>query len=221
MESVSYCDLVWNTNINREKVLEFDKAITGKYITIDHADILWNYNKLRGTEKENYYVSTNDGTGYSKLLFEDGYYTFKEIAKKLKERDITLTYDKNSLKSKVETKLPLKLCNLGKLLGFNDETSIPANSSKVSENMVNINDGLQTVTVMCDKVNSSKNFFNGVRTQVLWTFSVPSEKKLKGGVSEFKDIDVTKPIDGINIDRLTFRCSEEIGWITLRFRVHN
>ena len=51
----------------------------------------------------------------NKLLLDDGYYTFKEIAKKLKERDITVTYDKNTLHSKVETKLPLKLWRLGRL----------------------------------------------------------------------------------------------------------
>ena len=157
----------------------------------------------------------------NKLLLDDGYYNFKEIAKKLKERDITVTYDKNTLHSKVETKLPLKLWRSGRLLGFGEKTEISANSSKVSENMININDELQTITIICNKVNSSKNFFNGNRTQVLWSFSVPFGKKLKGKVSEFKDIDVTKPIDGRNIDRLTFKCSEKIGWITLIFRVHN
>ena len=147
----------------------------------------------------------------SKLILDDGYYTFKAIAKKLKEGDITLTYDGNTLHSKVETKLPLRLWRLGRFLGFNNETEISANSSKVSENMININDCLQVTTITCNKANNSKNVFNGKQTQVLWSFSTPSDRKLKGGTNEFSDINVTKPIDGKNIDRLTFKCSKKLG----------
>ena len=44
---------------------------------------------------------------------------------------------------------------------------------------------------------------------------------IKGGISEYKDINITKPINGLNIDRIGFRCSENVGWVTLRFRIHN
>ena len=44
---------------------------------------------------------------------------------------------------------------------------ISANSSATSTNMININDSLQVISVLCDKINNSKNFFNGNRTQVL------------------------------------------------------
>ena len=40
MENVSYCSVIWNTNEDREKTVAFDRAISGKYITLDHADIL-------------------------------------------------------------------------------------------------------------------------------------------------------------------------------------
>ena len=180
---VSYCDLVWNTNESREKEVVFDMVISGKYITLDHSDVIWNYNNVK-KDKGNDYISTNDGSGFSKMILDSGYYTFKEIAKVLKKKDITLTYDKNTLHSKVETKLPLRLWKLGKLLGFKDGTVISTNSSKVSESIINMNDGFQTVTIMCNRINSSQNFFNGNRTEVLWTLSIPSDKRLKGGVSE-------------------------------------
>ena len=154
LENVSNCTVIWNTNEGREKTVVFDRAISGKYLTLDYADILCNYNNLRGTERGNNYVSTDDGTGMSKLILPDGYYTLKAIVKKLKERDITLTYDPNTL----ETKLTLRLWKLGRLLGFNDKTEISANSSKTSENMININDGLQTITIICSKINNSKKF---------------------------------------------------------------
>ena len=108
MEGTHYCDLVWNTNENREKTVVFDRVISGRYIALDHVDILWYYDNIK-LEKDSNYVSTDDGSGYSKLTLNDGYYTFKAIVKKLKEKDINLTYDKNTLKSKVETKFPLKL----------------------------------------------------------------------------------------------------------------
>ena len=144
MENVSYCNLIWNTNEDKEKTVAFDRAISGKYLTLDHAHILWNYNNLCGTERENNYISTDDVTGMSKFILPDGYYPFKAIAKKLKERDIILTYNPNTLHSIVETKLPLRLWKLGRLLGSDDKMEISANSSKTSENMININDGLQT-----------------------------------------------------------------------------
>ena len=203
-ENTSHCTVVWNTNVNREKLVTFDRAISGKFIKLDHADIPWNYNNLRGTERDNNYVYTDDGSGMDKLILPDGYYTFDAIAEKVKEGDITLTYDPNTLLSKIETKLPLRLWRLGRLLGFENEKEILANSSATSTNMVNINDGLQIISVICDKVNSSKNFFNtfnGNRTQVLWSFCTP--------------------IEGKNIDRLSFKCSAEIGWIVLNFRIHN
>ena len=168
MENMSYCDLVWNTNENREKIVEFDKIISGRYITLDSLDMLWN-NVTK--DKGNDYFSINDGSGYSKITLEDRYYTSKELVKKLKEKD------KNTLKNKVETKFPLKLRKLGKLLEFSEGTEISANSSKVGENIININDGLQTISIIIDKVNSSKNFFNGFRTQVLCTLSIPSDKR--------------------------------------------
>ena len=152
---------------------------------------------------------------------EDGYYTFKGIVKVLKKKDITITYDKNTLKSKVETKYPLKLWKLGKLLGFKEGTEIAANSSKVSENIINIADGLQTITIICDRVNSSKNFFNGVRTQVLCALTIPSNVKLKGEVSKYENISITKPISFGSFSNMRFICSENIDWITLRFRVYN
>ena len=135
---------------------------------------------LRGTERGNNYFSTDDGAGMNKLILPDRYYTFDAIAEKLKEQDVTLRYDPNTLLSKVETKLPLRLWRLGRLLGFDEKTEISANSSATSTNMININDGLQIISVLCDKINSTKNFFNGNRTQVFWSFCIPSNRSLKG-----------------------------------------
>ena len=41
MKGVSYCDLIWNTNKDREKTVVFDRAISGKYITLDHAEMFY------------------------------------------------------------------------------------------------------------------------------------------------------------------------------------
>ena len=42
------------------------------------------------------------------------------------------------------------------LLGFDKGMEISANSSATSTNMINI-DGLQVISVLCDKINDSKN----------------------------------------------------------------
>ena len=170
-ENTSNCTVVWNTNVNREKLVTFDRTISGKFITLDRADILWNYNNLR-EEMDNNYVYTDDGSGMSKLNLPDGYYTFDAIVEKLKEQDITQTYDPNTSLSKIETKLPLRLWRLGRLLGFEEGKEISANSSATSTNMVNINDGLQIISVICDEVNSTKNFWKSHTSSlvILYTF---------------------------------------------------
>ena len=92
---------------------------------------IWNHDNLRETEGNNY-VSTDYRSGMNKLILPNSYYTFYAIVEKLKERDITLTYDRNTLLSKVETKLPLRLWRLGRLLGFEENKEISANSSSAT-----------------------------------------------------------------------------------------
>ena len=93
------------------------------------------------------------------IIYINNLFTFIQILQPIRD---------NTLLSKIETKLPLRPWRLGRLLGFEEETEISANSSATSTNMVNINDGLQVISVICDKINSTKNFFNGNRAQVLW-----------------------------------------------------
>ena len=126
-ENTSRCIVVWNTNANREKLITLDRSISGKFITLDHADILWNYNHLRKTEDNNY-IYTDDGSRMDKLILPHGYYIFDAISEKLKERDITLTYDPNTLLSKIDAKLLWRFWRLRRLLGFEDEKEILANS---------------------------------------------------------------------------------------------
>ena len=115
-------------------------------------EILWNYDNVT-SEKENNYISTFDGKDWNRLTFPDGYYTFNALVKELKKRNITLTYDPNTLLSTVETKSALRLRRLGMLLGFD-----------------------------------SKNFFNGKRTQVLWSFCTPNIWNIGGTVPKFTNL---------------------------------
>ena len=147
--------------------------------------------------------------------------TFNVLVKELKKQNITLIYDLNTLLSTVETKSALRLRRLGMLLGFHKGTEISANSSATSTNMININDGLTVISVLCDKINDSKNFYNGNRTQALWSFCTPSNRSLKGGTSKYNKLQVSKSIINKYIDKLSLKCSAEIGWIILNFRIHN
>ena len=56
LENVVNCTVIWDTNKNTEKTVSFDRFISGKYLTLDRADILRNYNNLRRTERGNDYV---------------------------------------------------------------------------------------------------------------------------------------------------------------------
>ena len=154
-ENISHFTVIWNTNTDKEKVITFDRAISGKFIALDHLEVLWNYDNVT-SEKENNYISTFDGKDWNRLTFPDGYYTFNALVKELKKQNITLTYDPNTLLSTVETKSALRLRRLGMLLGFDKGIEISANSFATSTNMINIRDGLQVISVLCDKINDSK-----------------------------------------------------------------
>ena len=107
------------------------------------------------------------------------------------------------------------------LLGFDKGTEISANTSATSTSMININDGLQVISVLCDKINDNKNFYNGNLKQVLWSFCAPSNRSLKSGTSKYNKLRVSKAITKEYIDRLSLKCSAEIGWLVLNLRIHN
>ena len=114
-ENVSHFTVIWNTNVSREKLVTSDKAISGKFITLDNLEVLWNYNNVT-SERENNYISTFNGKDWNRIIFPDGYYTFNALVKELKKQNITLTYDPNTLLNTVETKSALRLRRLGMLL---------------------------------------------------------------------------------------------------------
>ena len=99
----------------------------------------------------------------------DGYSTFDNIAEKLKEKDIVLTYDPNTLKSTIQTKHKIGLLELRKLLGFFERKELDANKTKTSPGKINVNDGLNVVTISCDVMKSERNFLMALER----TFYIP------------------------------------------------
>ena len=66
----TFCTVMWNTNEDQEKEMVLDKSISGKYITLECANIIWNYNNLRGTEMGNNYTSQHLKRIGGKLYFQ-------------------------------------------------------------------------------------------------------------------------------------------------------
>ena len=59
-----------------------DRTVSGKLITLEHADIIYNYSNLRDAELGNNYFSTFDGSGWNKTILPDRFYTVNDITEK-------------------------------------------------------------------------------------------------------------------------------------------
>ena len=106
---------------NNEKELRFDTCIVkpaGSVMTLKNAAVYWNY--------KNVIAGKNDHVmhGTTKILFEEGYWTFDMIGRKLGEQSIKLEANEYNNTCKIYSESQnLNLKKFGKLLGFPwDET---------------------------------------------------------------------------------------------------
>ena len=96
-----------------------------------------------------------------------------------------------------------------------ERTDIAAGSSKTSPMRININNGLDLVTISCVKIKSERNFFNGFRNQSLNSFPITTFGLLKGSSSDYVNLNVIKPITGDYFTKLICTSSEKVGWIKM------
>ena len=106
------------------------------------------------------------------------------ISEKLGESNIQLERNRYDNTCKIRSAKQLNLLNFGPLLGFSVNKVIRPNTWTNSPSNVDINLGLQSVTVECNCVDTDRNFdSNGRRSKVIATVPVTSEQSLSSSIT--------------------------------------
>ena len=162
-------------------------------------------------------------SGTQKILFEEGYWTFAKIKKRLAGNNIKL--ELVGMKSKIYLEMDLNLRGIGKLLGFPEGKLTNSRTWETSPGEVDVNKGLRYVTINCDLIDSNQNFnSNGARSCTLVTVPIPTNQLLNGTNSFYKDVDSQVVIKNESINRIYFsihsNISETVG-VDVLFDLYN
>ena len=187
----------------KEKRLYLDKTLNidkdNPEIFIKSATVYWNYN--------NVFTSQNETFTYDRrnISINPGYWTFDMLVKKFKSiGKITLTKTSENGKCVIESDEDMNLKNLGLLLGFTKNKVIEKNTSVRSDSVVDINHGLHYITICCDAVDKSKNFYEGKRSCMITSLPIPTNQTLQRSVSHFNNIDSRASINKGQYNSLEF-----------------
>ena len=159
-----------------------ERFISTKYgakIHVKNIGILWKF--------KNVLTGANDTiTG---VTFEEGYWSFNMISEKLAENNNQLERNRYDNTCKIRSPSQINLLNFGYFLGLPVNTIIQANTSTNSPSNVDVNLGLQYVTVGCNCVDTDRNFDSiGKRSKVIATIPVTSEQSLNESVTFYHNI---------------------------------
>ena len=110
----------------------------------------------------------------------------------------------------------INLKNLGRLLGFNKNQSITANTKTKSGKQVDINNGLEYIEVTCSLVKMQKNInSNGKKSDVILSLPITSTQTLNGSVQHYFDIESRVPTDKGVINKINFNIPVNVGKVLL------
>ena len=131
------------------------------------------------------------------VAFEEGYWTFNMIAEHLAESNITLERHIHDNRCSILSPKKLNLYHFGPLLGF------PKNTKTKSSSVVDINRGLQYITIGCNCVNTDRNFdTDGNPSRVFARIPVTTEQSLNESVTTYNNIHTS--VSALNSDHSMF-----------------
>ena len=175
------------------KKLELDEPfLTGHDTTIQlkRATVFWKFQNITTANNNNYFDKVVSGGGNERKTFDDGYWDFELIKKRLGEEGVELeaSVHDNKCLLKNTNKETINLKNLGKLLGFNVDTTIPTGQTPEAPHPVDVNLGLRYLTIACDLVNSFRNvdINGGVNTNIAY-LPIPPGTRLNSTVSIYNE----------------------------------
>ena len=175
------------------KKLELDEPfLTGHDTTIQlkRATVFWRFRNITTANNNNYFDKVVSDGADERKTFDDGYWDFELIKKRLGEEKIELeasVHDNKCLLKNTNTET-INLKNLGKLLGFNVDTTIPNGRTPEAPHSVDVNLGLRYLTIACDLVNSFRNVdINGGVNRNIAYLPIPPGTRLNSTVSVYNE----------------------------------
>ena len=153
-------------------------------ILVKSATVYWNYNNIDNKKDEDF--NTVDG---NRVEFKHGYWSFEDIGVELKKEGVSIVRECVTGKCIVSVNDVTYFKSLGVLLGLNDDTNMTAGTTLTSPNIVNINRGLRSLDIKCNIVDKSKNINDdGKYSDVIASLPIPTDKTLKGSLTQYSDI---------------------------------
>ena len=163
-----------------------DKFITTRYdskMYVKNIGVYWKFKNVLKCANDSINTITG-GVNIDPITFEEGYWTFNMISKRLGESNIQLERNKYDNTCKIRSAKQLNLLNFGPLLGFPVNKVIQPNTWTNSPSNVDVNLGLRYVTVGCNCVDTDRNFdSNGRRSKAIATVPVTSEQSLSSSIT--------------------------------------
>ncbi len=177
------------------KKLELDKPfLTGHdtSIQLKRATVFWKFQNITAAN-DNYYFHkqplTPTGNTEVKTL-DTGYWDFELLKNRLDEEGIKLkaTVHDNKCVFENTNDETVNMKNLGKLIGFNADTTVPKGRTPELPHPVDVNLGLRYLTVACDLVDSFRNvgIDGGVDTNIAY-LPIPPGTRLNSTVSVYNE----------------------------------
>ncbi len=176
------------------KVLELDEPfLTGHdtAIQLKRATVFWKFRNITTANNNNEFDKVGVPPAKDeRKTFDDGYWDFELIKKRLEQEKIELeasVHDNKCLLKNTNTET-INLKNFGKLLGFNADTTIPTGQTPETPHPVDVNLGLRYLTIACDLVDSFRNvnIDGGVDTNIAY-LPIPPGTRLNSTVSVYNE----------------------------------
>ena len=177
------------------KKLKLDEPfLTGHDTTIHlkRATVFWKFQNITTTNDNSYFdkVVSGGGGGNERKTFDDGYWDFELIKKRLEEEKIELEASVHDNKCKVKNTNTetINLKNFGKLLGFDADTTIANDKTLKASHPVDVNLGLRYLTIACDLADTFRNVdINGSVDANIAYLPVPSATRLNSTASMYEN----------------------------------
>ena len=192
------------------------KCITIQYrekIHVKNISVLWKYKNVRSNVNNLIKFITVPDHPATGVAFEEGYWTFNMIAERLAESGITLERHMHDNRCSIlSPKKRLDLYHFGPLLGFEENTIIPKNTKTKSPSVVDINRGLEYITIGCNCVNTDRNFDTyGNPSRVFARIPVTTEQSLNESVTTYDNTHTYVSVLNGNQSTFEFDVNTNIG----------
>ena len=175
----------------------------GATITLKNIYVIWRFENVPNNIIS---VTLTNSKGQTTVVrFERWYWSFLSFKDTFFTEGVSLSLNMHNNTCRIPSKEnDANLGELGPLLGFAKNTVIRRGTTKDS-GKVNINRGLENITIGSNLVNTDKNFNRfGHGSNIIATLPVDVSQDLNGFMTSFKNMSFTAPLNNGNFKQVSF-----------------